>query len=232
MGYTRDMYDFTRKTYKVLFNRHLINLLRVHRINTVLDVGASRGQFGSLLRKLGFKGTILSFEPLADTFNLLEKRSRHDANWHAYNFALGDAQGSLALNVLHGRGLSSFLEPNAYCRNFLQKKSSIDESLSVSVKTLDSVFADLPCDDTSRIHLKMDTQGYDLKVFAGARETLQAIQTMQAELSIHALYEGMPNYLTALAAYAEAGFSPSGWFPILRDQDSLIECDVLMTRNP
>ena len=226
------MYDFTRKAYKVLFNRHLINLLRAHRINTVLDVGANRGQFGSLLRKLGFKGTILSFEPLADTFNLLEKCSKHDANWHIYNFALGDDQGSHALNVLHGRGLSSFLEPNAYCRDFLQKKSSIDESLSVSVKTLDSIFSDLPCDDMSRIHLKMDTQGYDLRVFAGARETLKSVQTMQAELSIHALYEGMPDYLTALTAYSEAGFYPSGWFPILRDEVSLIECDVLMTRSP
>lgn len=226
------MYDFTRKAYKLLFNRHLINLLRVHRIDTVLDVGANRGQFGSLLRKLGFKGMILSFEPLTDAFNLLEKRSKHDTNWHIYNLALADTQDSLALNVLHGRGLSSFLEPNAYCRNFLQGKSSIDESLSVSVQTLDAIFADLPCDDMSRIHLKMDTQGYDLKVFAGARETLKAVQTLQAELSIHALYEGMPNYLTALTAYAEAGFSPSGWFPILRDKGALIECDVLMTRNP
>ena len=225
------MYDFTRKTYKVLFNRHLINLLRANRIDTVLDVGANRGQFGSLIRKLGFNGVILSFEPLADTFNLLEKRSKHDANWHVYNFALGDTQGSLDLNVLHGRGLSSFLEPSAYCKNFLQKKSSIDESLSVDIKTLDAIFADLPCDDTSRIHLKMDTQGYDLRVFAGASETLKAVQTMQAELSIHALYEGMPNYLTALSAYAEAGFFPSGWFPILRDKVSLIECDVLMTRK-
>ncbi len=226
------MYDFTRKAYKVLFNRHLINLLRTHHIDTVLDVGANRGQFGSLLRKLGFKGKILSFEPLADTFNLLKKCSKHDANWHIYNFALGDSPGSHALNVLHGRGLSSFLEPSEYCRNFLQKKSSIDESLSVSVKTLDAIFADLPCDGTSRIHLKMDTQGYDLRVFAGARETLKVVQTMQAELSIHALYEGMPDYLTALTAYAEAGFYPSGWFPILRDEASLIECDVLMARNP
>lgn len=226
------MYDFTRKAYKLLFNRHLINLLRAHRIDTVLDVGANRGQFGSLLRKLGFKGMILSFEPLTDAFNLLEKRSKQDANWHIYNLALGDTQDSLALNVLHGRGLSSFLEPNAYCRDFLQNKSSIDESLSVRAQTLDAIFADLPCGDASRIHLKMDTQGYDLKVFAGARETLKAVQTLQAELSIHALYEGMPNYLTALTVYAEAGFSPSGWFPILRDKGALIECDVLMTRDP
>ena len=226
------MYDFTRKAYKLLFNRHLKNLLRVHRIDTVLDVGANRGQFGFLLRKLEFKGMILSFEPLTDTFNLLEKRAEHDTNWHIYNFALGDAQDSLALNVLHGRGLSSFLEPSAYCRNFLQNKSGVDESLSVSVQTLDAIFADLPCDEMSRIHLKMDTQGYDLKVFAGARETLKAVQTLQAELSIHALYEGMPNYLTALNTYAEAGFSPNGWFPILRDNGALIECDVLMTRNP
>ena len=226
------MYDFTRKLYKVLFNRHLINLLRVHRIDTVLDVGANKGQFGSLLRKLGFKGMILSFEPITDTFNLLKKRSKHDADWHTYNFALGDAQGSLALNVLHGRGLSSFLEPNAYCTNFLRQKSSVDEQYAVSVKTLDAIFADLPCDDTSRIHLKMDTQGYDLRVFAGARETLQAVQTIQAELSILALYEGIPDYLTALTAYAEAGFCPSGWFPILRDKNFLIECDVLMIRKP
>ncbi len=41
---------------------HLRNLLQLHRIDLVLDVGANRGQFARLVRQLGFLGRIVSFE--------------------------------------------------------------------------------------------------------------------------------------------------------------------------
>src|SRR5437868_7811678 len=41
--------------------RHVLGKLS---INCVLDVGANRGQFGTLLRGIGYTGWIISFEPI------------------------------------------------------------------------------------------------------------------------------------------------------------------------
>ncbi len=47
-------------------------------INYVLDVGASRGQFAMNLRKVGFKGRVVSFEPFRRDYLLLSHGLRND----------------------------------------------------------------------------------------------------------------------------------------------------------
>lgn len=42
----------------------LVRLLHRYEIDLVLDVGAHRGDFGALLREAGYRGRIVSFEPL------------------------------------------------------------------------------------------------------------------------------------------------------------------------
>ena len=78
----------------------------------------------------------------------------------------------------------------------------------------------------------MDTQGFDLNVFKGVQQHLEQIQTMQSEISIRELYEGMPDYLTALKTYTDAGFTISGLFPVTRDKNdlSVIEFDCVMVK--
>jgi FkbM family methyltransferase len=41
-------------------------MLSHHKVNTIFDIGANEGQFGVLLREIGFEGKIVSFEPLSD----------------------------------------------------------------------------------------------------------------------------------------------------------------------
>jgi hypothetical protein len=58
-----------------------------------------------------------------------------------------------------------------------------------------------------RVFLKTDTQGYDLKVLAGARRTLDRTIGIQIELSVVAIYEGMPSYVEAIAMLATSASS-------------------------
>src|SRR3989442_7013142 len=51
-------------------------LFRGQRVQFLLDVGANTGQFGSLVRKCGFLGPIVSFEPLAAAHRKLLARDR------------------------------------------------------------------------------------------------------------------------------------------------------------
>ena len=55
-------------------------------ISLVLDVGANVGQYAKIARKAGYKGQIVSFEPLGQAFSKLArftfmKASRRSASW-------------------------------------------------------------------------------------------------------------------------------------------------------
>src|SRR3954466_12945604 len=66
---------------------HLEDLLGELGVTLVLDVGANVGEYGVLLRRLGYAGRIVSFEPVAA--NVEGLRSRVDALWAVEHVALG-----------------------------------------------------------------------------------------------------------------------------------------------
>src|SRR3954464_2608279 len=68
----------------------LARLLARHRISLILDVGANKGHFGWDMRELGYKGRMVSFEPLKDAFAKLQGAVASDAAWQAVHLGLGD----------------------------------------------------------------------------------------------------------------------------------------------
>jgi len=54
----------------------LRSLLESLRVNCVIDAGANQGQTVDLLRGIGFRGFIFSFEPLGSAFSTLSDRMR------------------------------------------------------------------------------------------------------------------------------------------------------------
>lgn len=82
------------------------------------------------------------------------------------------------------------------------------------------------------IFLKLDTQGYDLKVFQGGTKSLGRICCLLSEISLIQIYDGMPNYLDALSIYQDHGFSISGMYPLTKNEDlSLIEMDCVLVNR-
>jgi FkbM family methyltransferase len=223
-------YDVIRQSKDVLLERHLANLFRVHNINTVIDVGANHGQYARSLRKMKYSGEIHSFEPLSKAYAELQQLSMGDPAWHTYNHALGSAASQLDINVTSYDDFSSFLKPTDYCDDVFSYKSQIDHTELVEIKRMDHVFSQF--EKNNAIHLKMDTQGFDLEVFAGVGDILNNIKSLQSEISIRQLYEGMPDYITSLQTFRDAGFNISGFFPVTRDKKdlSVIEFDCVMVK--
>ncbi|MHB1232214.1 MAG: FkbM family methyltransferase [Burkholderiales bacterium] len=178
------------------FLRRLLDQLQV---DCVLDVGANRGQFARELRGIGYEGRLISFEPIASEFSVLEKRFEDDPKWRGYQIALGSKSESMSITIPKLTVMSSLLETE------VAEKGTRKET--VEVKRLDNVLPALVTEfGVSRIFLKMDTQGYDLEVFKGASGCIDMIQGIQSELSVQPLYKNMPHYLEALDAYEGAGF--------------------------
>lgn len=58
-------------------------------INCVIDVGANRGQFADEIRGIGYKGKIISFEPVQREFSFLKERFKNDKSWCGFQIAFG-----------------------------------------------------------------------------------------------------------------------------------------------
>lgn len=225
-------YELIRRKKNPSIGSHLQNVIAFHAIDVVIDVGANDGQFALLLRNEGFKGRIYSFEPVKQTYQKLRQLSQHDENWKIFNTALGDKVGEEVINVTRSSDLSSLLNPNDYGRATFPS-IAVSRRETVHIDTLDHFIARENLADKTRIFLKMDTQGYDLHVFEGARQSLGCIVCLLSEISLIPIYAEAPHYLEALRTYEKSGFVPSGLYPVSRNEDlSVIEMDcVLINRN-
>jgi hypothetical protein len=97
------------RKYPDFFLRKRLEFISKNKIDIVIDVGANVGQFGKEMRALGYKGKIISFEPLKDAFEKLKIEANKDFDWEVYNLGVGSEMGKLQINVAQNSFSSSFL---------------------------------------------------------------------------------------------------------------------------
>ena len=207
--------------------KQLIERLRV---DVLLDVGANIGAFAHSIRRSGYRGEIISFEPQPEAFARIKEKSAGDPQWRAIQTALGSEAGKLELNVIKSQGdktvYSSFLQP----KSIPGGAPPVTGQVSVPVQRLDALLPGLVT-PRQRVFLKTDTQGYDMKVLEGAGEWLERVVGIQIELSVKALYEGMPHYLETIGYLESVGFSLMELRPIDHtDKGAILEYDGFMAR--
>jgi FkbM family methyltransferase len=212
---------------------HLDRLFGRLGINVVLDVGAGGGDYGRWLRRNGYTGRIASFEPVSDSFQRLAGHSAGDPGWEAFQLALGSEDGSAEINVSELRVFSSFLERSRYSADEIGDAAGVVRTETVPVRRLDGL-AERAFGGVAdpRVYLKMDTQGWDLEVLAGASGCLDAILAFQSEVAVQPLYDGMPALHDSLARFEALGFGISGLFPVTLDANlEVVEFDCVAVRH-
>jgi FkbM family methyltransferase len=211
---------------------YVVSLLLHLGISCVLDVGAHFGEYGVELRKHGYRGKIVSFEPVRENLLVLRETSAKDPNWVVYPFALGSEDTAQTINISHGTNFSSFLQANERAGAEFAE-AAIKGTEVVEVKRLDGIFADITADTPDpRIYLKMDTQGWDLEVVKGATGCLSHVLALQTEMSVQPLYDEMPTYFGAIQYLNQQGFDLSATYRVSRDaQARLIEFDCVMVNS-
>lgn len=213
---------------------HLGKFLSRFDVDCVIDVGANAGQYRDFLReRVGYRGAIISFEPIASHVTRLKERALADAQWYIEGYALGSHDGALDLNVMLSDQFSSFLKPDNRRVPGFEKENSISARELVKMRTLDSVLPSLQERvGFKRPYLKLDTQGYDIEVLRGGAQSLNKMLGMQTEASVIGIYEGMPNYKTTIDRAEDLGFELTGFYTVSRDSSlRLIEFDCLFVSS-
>jgi FkbM family methyltransferase len=212
---------------------YLRRVLQMYAVDCVIDVGAHEGGFGDLLRGHGYRGAIVSFEPVERTFRALQRHISGDPAWSAHRLALGERTGRVTMHVGATTEFSSFLAPSAYGRATFARELAATHEEVVEMCALDEVFdAFVVCAGYRRAFLKLDTQGADAAVLRGGQRSLDAVVGIQTELSLLPIYDGMVPYREVLTDLEGRGFMVGMLAPVTHDRRlRLIEADCVLLRD-
>ncbi|WP_158296473.1 FkbM family methyltransferase [Nocardioides albidus] len=204
-------------------------VLRTAGVDLVLDVGGASGAYGAELRHFGYTGTILSVEPLGDAFDKLRSRAADDPHWHVENCAVGEVEGEAVIHVASNSDSSSLLPPDDRHRQ-AAPHVTFEETRTVAVRRLDDVAAAHLRPDT-RALFKIDAQGFEREVMAGARRCLELSSVVQLELSFTSLYEGGMLVDEAVSLLYADGYELVGLVPGFAGPDGhVLQADGLFLR--
>lgn len=199
-------------------------------VDCVFDIGANEGQYAQQLRSMvGYKGRLISFEPIPSAAAKLRELSRADPNWSIEEVAVSDRDGIANFNIMTSSQLSSISAPRNDETDLFKEINRPVETIRVRCQRLDSIFERISSQyGVQRPFLKMDTQGHDLIIARGAETILSRFVGIQTELSIKRLYETSETIGDSLAYFQTSGFELSslvpnnqGHFPLLLETDGL-----------
>ncbi|MGC8989709.1 MAG: FkbM family methyltransferase [Verrucomicrobiia bacterium] len=227
-------FDLGNFAHKYAFGCHLAELFARLGVDCVLDVGGYTGLYRDFLRtEVGYRGLIVTFEPVPDHIEVLKRRAQRDSAWVIYGVALGPQRGEGILHLMNQGDFTSFLEPDHSMVPEFASMNTIRADIKVPVHCLDDVYEELRSKHAiSRPYLKLDTQGYDCEVINGGGKVMEKVVGLQTEVSIRRIYRGMPSFVEVYERLTALGFSVTGMYPVSRDgQGRVVEFDCVMIRD-
>lgn len=197
-----------RKAGREIVHYPIMHFLSNYGINLVLDVGANKGQYATELRRLGYKGRVVSFEPLSSAYHQLVKKAAGDPQWKTAQFALGPKESQMELHIAGNSASSSLLEMLPDFPRITPNLSNVGKE-TVSVKRLDTVFSDYYAPE-DRTFLKVDAQGYEKRILEGSLGVLHHLIGLQLEMSLVSIYAG-ESLIEELISFARAHGFDLAW---------------------
>jgi FkbM family methyltransferase len=198
----------------------ILKLLKTHKIDLIIDVGASDGYYANALFELGFEGRIISFEPLSTAYNKLLKRSKSNSNWEiAERCAIGNINGKININISKNSVSSSVLQIMESHIN-AEPESICIGSEEVNIYRLDSI-ATKYISTAKNIFLKLDVQGFEDKVIEGSADILEKIRGIQLEMSLIKLYNEQLLFEEMLKKMINIEFELYSLYPVFTDKKTM-----------
>ena len=173
------------------------------KLNTVVDIGANRGQFALCIRRLYPHAQIFSFEPLGKPAGAWMRNFGADTRAQLFNKAIALQSGSATMNVSRW-DVSSSLLPFAQAQhdNFPLTEEASKET--VETATLETCIEEHLIQDPAL--LKLDVQGFELTALQGCGQLLERFRYVYVEASFVELYVGQALATEVIAFLFNRGF--------------------------
>jgi FkbM family methyltransferase len=200
-------------------------------ITVLLDVGANIGQYALRNRNAGYRGRIVSFEPVQAPFAELSARASADPAWECRRHALGSSAGDSEIHISRNSASSSLLEMEERHLRTAPEAAYVGTE-RISVLPLDSIWDEV-VSSSDRPFLKLDVQGFELEALRGAERSLPELDGVQCELSLVSLYAGAPTHKQVMEHLEAAGFRLAGFEPALFDPETgeLVQADGIFVSD-
>ena len=186
------------------FNFLITRCIKKFQIDCFWDVGANIGQTGESIRKHGYTGNILSFEPQEEAYKKLLKNSFNDPKWKIYE-KCGLGQNSFKkINISKNSVSSSFLQmENLHIDK--NPESKFIKKEEVKIISLNEVF-NKEKNSFKKNFLKIDTQGYEKEVLDSGENILDNFIGISCEISVQPLYKNEAKFLDIINYLNTKGF--------------------------
>lgn len=194
---------------------------------TVVDVGANVGQFSRAALARWPDTSVIAFEPLPEAADTLRRSLAGFPAVEVHPTAVGDEDAAVTFHP-HTYTLSSSALPVLDAARERYRWAEERPSIEVAVCRLDSVLGDRRLSRPTL--LKLDVQGYELKVLAGAGAVLHQLDAIVLEQSFERFYEGQPLFTETNRFLESNGWylaRPLGWN---RKDGRVVEVDCLYLR--
>ena len=194
-------------------------LLRSGEVELVIDVGAHAGEYGRGLRSGGYHGKDRLLRARAGAISSgFSPQRPATAPGNARTAPAAPAPGPPTINISGNDGFSSSL---------LAMEQAHEQAVRrVPLRERGDDRGDRPRPGADRppaqrsSYLKVDTQGYEHEVIAGATETLRRCRAVELELSLTPLYEGQLLIGEMIELMRGHGFRPTHLEPEFTDPHS------------
>ena len=196
----------------------------------VIDVGANIGQFSRAAIGVWPGAEIVAFEPLPGAAERLRATLRgagHADRLEVHACALGAQDGTTEFFPPANSLSSSIL---AVADGVRQEPWARElEPVSVPLRRLDSVLGDRELARPSL--LKLDVQGAELDVLAGAHTVLRQVDALVVETAFEPLYDGQAPFPAVHDALGRLGWALRRPLDMRREGDGrFVEADLLYRR--
>lgn len=172
----------------------------------VVDVGANVGDWTLEVSRALPGARVLALEPVPALYERLKQRTRHLPTVRTVRAAAHRESGSVTFHLTQSDLFGSLLEPHAFGVSAYGDSIRKRGDIVVPARSLDELVGG------DRVSLlKIDVQGADLPVLAGAKRALAQTQAVLIEANFVPQYEGGSTFAEIHDALTGEGFRLWNW---------------------